>query len=304
MGNPAPQPADRVEDASGPIATDGPVPDLEPTGGAIDLVETDHDDLLGELARAMHAAAEAQHGRINAELERRRVEQVEAIAARASSEVEHLKTGSEADISAIDAWAKAETEKIKLERLRRIDARRERLVNQLERQETIKARAVGAIEAAIDTHRNEIEMFFGRMDREADPAAIALVASTVPPFPPLAEIAEEAERGAASEFANLDKEAGLATAADDLGLETAISESRLMAVMDPNASRGAGGDAAQPWESEPRAVIVAAGSGVADETDPSAGGRATLLRTTASIRPMADRQDPGSGEEGTAELLG
>src|SRR6266540_5865075 len=104
---------------------------LEPTHDSEPIeaqsAEPEHDDLLGELARAMHTAATSQYERMNAELERRRGEQVEAINARAGSEAENVKSGSAADIETIDAWAKAETEKIKLERLRRIDARREQL---------------------------------------------------------------------------------------------------------------------------------------------------------------------------------
>jgi hypothetical protein len=141
---------------------------------------------------------------MNAELERRRAEQVETIGARADAEVEGLKSASEADIGSVDAWAKAETEKIKLERLRRIDARRERLADQLDRHETIKEREILAIQVAIDTHRDEVDRFFGRMERETDPAAIARVASTLPDFPALAEVAEQARRDAAAEFASLE----------------------------------------------------------------------------------------------------
>ncbi|MDO8484076.1 MAG: hypothetical protein Q7S35_03945 [Candidatus Limnocylindrales bacterium] len=315
MADQASQPTDLAEDANGAFATteliepaaeastpaaDVPASTVEPIRGPVDGVEADHDDLLGELARAMHAAAASQYERINAELERRRAEQVESIAARASSEVQDLKAGLEADIRAIDAWAKAETEKIKHNRLGRIDARREQLANRLERQETIKSREVFAIEVAIDAHRNEVDSFFGRMEREADPAAIAQVASTMPQFPPLAKIAEEARQGAAAEFASLDEQAGPAPVADDLEGEGSVSESRLMAVMDPGASRGDDGEAARPWESEPYAVSVAAGPSVTDETnevEPPTRVGSTLLRTVRSIRPMAGRHESETGED-------
>lgn len=282
-----------------------------------------NDNLLGELARAMHAAATSQYERMNADLERRRTEQVAAIAARASSEAESLKASSEQDIAAIDAWAKAETEKIKHERLRRIDTRREQLAAELERQETIRQREIFAIEVAIDAHRGEIDQFFGRMERETDPTAIARVAASLPPFPSLTDIADEARRGASVEFASLDAEVGtnpapeLEAAApgeapaapepvaassdgatdglDESMADGTVSESRLMAVMDPEATQGGNTESTEPWEA-PHAVSVAAGSsGPEAPAQPEPHGRvgATLLRTVRAIRPMAgsDKDD-------------
>jgi hypothetical protein len=280
----------------------------EPAQAATDAVGPRNDNLLGELARAMHAAATSQYEQMNAELERRRTEQVEAIAARTASEAEDLKSNNEADIGAIDAWAKAEAEKIKRERLRRIDARREQLAGELDRQETIKQREVFAIEVAIDSHRTEIDQFFGRMERETDPTAIARVAGSLPPFPSLDEIAEAARRAAAGEFAAIDADAGATPAPEptiaatpaETPSDADVTESRLMAVMDPESSRGGGPAGAPPWEA-PYAVSVAAGSGAAGATDaaeaaqPEAHGRvgSTLLRTVRAIRPMAasDKDD-------------
>jgi hypothetical protein len=277
-----------------------------------------NDDLMGELARAMHTAATSQYERMNADLERRRAEQVEAIAARAATETENLKAGVDQDIAAIDAWAKAETEKVKQERLRRIDARREQLASQLERQDTIRQREIFAIEVAIDAHRGEIDQFFGRMERESDPTAIARVASSLPPFPVLDEIADEARRGALAEFELLEREAGrdaapertvtASTASNDTASSTSVipdevapegtvSASRLMAVMDPGATSGGNPNDTPPWE-PPYAVSVAAGSGsseAAAEPEPHGRVGSTLLRTVRAIRPMA-----GSDKDDTA----
>ena len=207
MADLASQPTDIADGTTDTIAADQPAPSpiaesVAPSEGTA----PGNDDLLGELARAMHAAATSQYERMNAELERLRTQQVEAIAARAATDAEHLKTSTERDIGAIDAWAKTETEKIKQERLRRIDARREALASQLERQDTIRQREIFAIEVAIDAHRGEIDQFFGRMERESDPTEIARVASSLPPFPSLAEIADEARRGATAEFEQLDRD--------------------------------------------------------------------------------------------------
>lgn len=356
MADQASYPADVADETGDTVATAEP---LDHATDANDPIEaaTDAGDgnLLGELARAMHAAATSQYQRLNTDLERKRAEQVEAISERASAETETLKADSETDIGSIELWAKAEIEKIKLERLRRIDARREQLAAQLDRQETIKQREVFAIEVAIDAHRNEVDLFFGRMERESDPSAIARVASTMPPFPSLNDVAKQARRGAAAEFASVDSQAAAstpeaiasrkaqtkattdpadigdaetrtaataaeestetsaphATASDNAsGSETAtqpedesmheleaaatVSESRLMAVMDPSASRGET-EPSRSWEA-PYAVSVAAGTGPAEEEPAPVSVGSTLLRTVRSIRPMAGRHDKDSGE--------
>lgn len=290
----------------------------QPTDLANESADTNvqNGGLLGELARAMHAAASSQYERMNTELERRRTEQVEAIAARASTEAENLKAGVDEDISAIDAWAKAETEKIKLEKLRRIDARREQLASELERQETIRQREVFAIEVAIDAHRSEVDQFFGRMERESDPTAIARVAASMPPFPSLVEIAADARRSALAEFEHLEPGADtlpppetsepsdtvaesvvepVASQPEDSASDATVSQSRLMAVMDPDATRGSDADQAPAWEA-PYAVSVAAGSsatGEPAEAQPQGRMGSTLLRTVRAIRPMAstDKDD-------------
>lgn len=345
----------------------------EPSNGVLASVDkadpagaVQNDDLLGELARAMHQAATSQYERLNDDLAQRRAQQVEAISAHADAEIENLKAASEADVNAIDSWARAETEKIKLERLRRIDDRREQLAGQLDRQETIKQRQVFAIEVAIDAHRNEVDLFFGRMERETDPAAIARIASTMPAFPSLADIADEAGRSAAGEFASLDRSAEPIAEADapalsvdapalsvadetptavavepmteestpsgstngvidvtasDATIEPApeapaedmperaaallesdpgasVSESRLMAVMDPAASAGTG-ENRHPWEA-PHAISVAAGSGEPEaDSAPELSSRvgSTLLRTVRAIRPMSGERHERDGED-------
>lgn len=268
--------------------------------------------LLSELARAMHEAATAQYERQNAELERRRSEQVEAIARRADADVEELNAMSEAEIASIDAWAKTKTEKIKQERLRRIAGRRDRLATQLDHRAAIREREVVAIEAAIDAHRHEVDQFFGRMERETDPAAIARVAATMPAFPALGEIAEAARAKAAAEFATLEAAAateGLPTSVETVATiegdaDATVTESRLMAVMDPDATR-LDAVAERPWDA-PYAVSVAAGQAPAsaEPSDAPVAVRApaaehgsrvgsTLLRTVRAIRPASGERHEG-----------
>jgi hypothetical protein len=329
MADPASNPTDPADETLDAVATD-------PITAALDGGDG---NLLGELARAMHAAATSQYERLNIELERRRAEQVEAIAQRANAESETLKADSETDIGSIDAWAKTETEKIKLERLRRIDGRREELAAQLVRQETIKEREVFAIEVAIDAHRNEVDLFFGRMERETDPSAIATIASTMPPFPSLEDVAVQARRSAAAEFATIDgvveeptprvdatpgtaettgstakaeshesADATTAHATAETGTESATETELEAAAVVVSESRlkavmdpKASRDEGTTTQpwEAPFAVSVAAGSGPAEEEPPPVSVGSTLLRTVRSIRPMAGRHDKDSGDSGS-----
>jgi len=292
MADQASQPTDSVAGENGTFAASADAEPHEPVPNDA-VPQPVHDDLLGELARAMHLAATSQYERMNAELERLRTDQVDEIGTRASGEVEQLKAGSETDISAIDAWAKAETEKIKLERLRRIDARRERLAAQLERQGSIKEREIVAIQVAIDAHRGEVDRFFSRMERETDPAAIARVASTLPGFPPLDQIAEAARRDAAAELPSPDAEIGPAsttpteTATDDAASAQAATTPPA-ATTEPAATEAAAETAAAS-DAPPAAVPAPEPRAVAIEADSDA--RISESRLMAVMSPDSDQVD-------------
>ena len=254
-----------------------------------DMAASDEGDgnLLSELARAMHAAATSQSQRLNADLERRRTEQVESIAERAKTATENLKADSEGDIGAIDAWAKAETEKIKLERLRRIDARREQLSAELGREETIKEREVFAIEVAIDAHRNEMELFFGRLERETDPTSIARVASTMPQFPSLGDIAGQARRSAAAEFATIEGQATPTTPSPETIEATAPAEETKATSVHATEAITA--------EAEGTAIEAAAAEGstadVTSDGEVESAAAVSATRLKAVMDPAASRGD-------------
>ena len=163
--------------------------------------EPEPHDLLGELSKAMHAAAESQHVRIAEELQRHRATQVKAIKARATSESAELKKVSQQEAGEIDAWAAAATQLIATERAQKIDAQRETLEAELLRQEVIAERKVLAVEAAVLAHQTELDTFFSQLQRETDPVEIARLASSLPSFPSLSEAANAAMRQAAAEYA-------------------------------------------------------------------------------------------------------
>ena len=238
--------------------------------------EPEPDDLLRELSRelsrAMHRAALAQRKRMVAEVARLRSTQAEVIKARTAAEAEQLKTESDEDIREIDTWAQTATELIAAERVRRIDARRERLQAQLARQDVIAERELMAVDVTLEDHEAALEAFFGRLESETDPASIAGLASAMPSLPSLSDAADAARRHAISEFAPID-ETTIETPGDDaIDATTDVSPSRLMAVMDPDASRVAPTATATPWP-EPMAIAVTAGS-------------QPLLRSMRASRPL------------------
>ncbi len=258
--------------------------------------EPEPDDLLRELSRAMLRAALAQHRRMIDEVGRLRSTQAEAIKVRTAGEAEQLKRDSEADIREIDVWAQTATELIAAERVRRIDARRERLQAQLARQDVISQRELMAVDVALEDHEAALEAFFTRLESETDPAAIARLASAVPSLPSLSDAAEAARRHAVSEFAPIDEVPDeLAEDAGSADEAAEVSQSRLMAVMDPHAAHGPPALVAAPWP-EPRATAVPAGAGLAtartdeagesDQHGPVAAGSPMLLRSIPTIRPM------------------
>ena len=243
------------------------------------------DDLLQELARAMHKAALARHRRMIADVAQLRSSQSEAIKARASGETDQLRLASESDIQQIDAWAQTATELIAAERVRRIDARRERLQAELARQGIIAERELMAVDVTLEDHEVALEAFFKRLETETDPTSIASLASAVPPLPSLSEVAEAARRHAMDEFAPIDDALVDPTVIEATATAAAVSPSPGVAVMDPDATRGVPTLAATGWP-DPGAVAVPAGSG-------------TLLRTMPSARPL-DRllgRNRGSGED-------
>ena len=275
---------------------------VEPAPGEatdIGAAEAEPDDLIGELARAMHVAAGSQRLRIAEELDRQRAAEIGALKARAGSEAKALKKTSEQDIGEIETWAQTATELIAAERVRRIDARRARLQAELVRHDGIVELEVKAVEAAVEAHKVELDTFFSQLEGEADPAGIARLASSMPSHPSLSDAADVARRQATAESGVPDvpaDHADLTDATTDFTTDGAVevSASRLMAVMAPAASDGSVVDAARPWEAVPSAVAVPAGVGAATadangSTEPMSevsDGARPLLHAIPSTRPM------------------
>jgi hypothetical protein len=145
----------------------------------------DDNAFLAELARAMQATAAVEQARNAEGTEQRRQTHVDAIRAREALEAEELRELAKDDVKGIDAWSDGEIKRIKLERERRIAARRDQLQIRLEEHRNVVSREVEAVEAAIASYKAEIEIYFRGLESETDPVVIAKHAGTRPPFPVL-----------------------------------------------------------------------------------------------------------------------
>jgi hypothetical protein len=150
---------------------------------------------LAELAKAMQSTAAAEQARSAEETEQRRQSHIDAIRAREAIEAEELRELAKEDVKGIDAWSDGEIKRIKLERERRIAARREQLQIRLEEHRTVVGREVEAVEASVGAYRADIAEYFRRLESETDPVAIAKYAGSRPPFPDLEQIGPDEVAG-------------------------------------------------------------------------------------------------------------
>jgi len=160
---------------------------------------------LAELAKAMQSTAAAEQARSAEETEQRRQSHIDAIRAREAIEAEELRELAKDDVKGIDAWSDGEIKRIKLERERRIAARREQLQIRLEEHRTVVGREVEAVEASVGAYRADIAEYFRRLESETDPVAIARFAGSRPPFPDLAQIGSEGPVGSTETRAVVDE---------------------------------------------------------------------------------------------------
>jgi hypothetical protein len=190
-------PTGQVADSTGSasFSTNG----TEPGGFGGDGAEGDGGQFLAELAKAMQTTAAAEQTRNAEETEQRRQSHIDAIRAREAIEAEELRELAKEDVKGIDAWSDGEIKRIKLERERRIAARREQLQIRLEEHRTVVGREVEAVEASIGAYRADIAEYFRRLESETDPVAIARYAGTRPPFPNLDQIRPDGTPGVTTE---------------------------------------------------------------------------------------------------------
>lgn len=265
---------------------------------------SDADDgsaFLADLARAMQTTAAAEQARNVEGTEQRRQSHIDAIRAREALEAEELRELAKEDVHGIDAWSDGEIKRIKLERERRIAARREQLQIRLEEHRTVVGREVENVESAVAAYRSEIDLYFQRLGSETDPVAIARHAGTRPAFPVLELIGPD-DVPATTEFRHIPSAAPVAAEAVAVAEVPAPSETSpepasaetgdatadasegpgLIGVMDPAASGESSGD---QWESA--AVADDAPVVADDDAEPVRVGAEAAAESDESPEPVA-----------------
>jgi hypothetical protein len=144
---------------------------------------------LADLARAMHAAAEAERQEI---LERFQAEAktfIETIHERSATESAELRASADEDIAGIREWSKAEIARIREVTDQRISDRKSELERASEAQAGRIERQIEHIHGAVGAFEDEMARFFEALLAEEDPSRFADLASNLPEPPSLEAVA-------------------------------------------------------------------------------------------------------------------
>ena len=300
-----------VEAQSASFSKNGSDPG-DPSATAYDASAQSDDGatFLADLAKAMQSTAAAEQTR-NAEItEQKRQAHIDAIRAREALEAEQLRELAKEDVKGIDAWSDGEIKRVKLERERRIAARREQLQIRLEEHRTVVGREVDAVESAVASYRAEIDEYFRRLEGETDPVAIARHAGSRPGFPDLEHIgpdeapqvstyAATATETVAADAAPADAPVASSDAPVDDHDHDGPANGSMVGVMDPGAQSETPAD---PWVGAPAAEaepVADAEPVVQAEADAHPAAEAEPV-AQADAEPVAEAQ-PVAEAVGVAE---
>ncbi len=222
-------------------------------------VATPASTLLGEIARAMQAAAGRERERIDASMGVEETVQVEKIHARAGAEVAALRKGADDDVELVNGWCVEETRRIREEADRRIADRRSRLEQSITQHGSLIEAEVQSVHIAVGDYRDTLAVFFGRLADEPDPSAIARLAGTLPEPPDLDATRADARSRA---MQALEAEAAVEPPAPDGHADGGSPTHEPVPVMDPSADatpawRGAGPSTSRAYEAAAVAQPVA-----------------------------------------------
>jgi hypothetical protein len=277
---------------SAPFSTNG----TDPAGfGAGSDGVADGGQFLAELAKAMQTTAAAEQARNAEETEQRRQSHIDAIRAREAIEAEELRELAKDDVKGIDAWSDGEIKRIKLERERRIAARREQLQIRLEDHRTVVGREVEAVEASVGAYRADIAEYFRRLESETDPVAIARYAGTRPPFPDLTAVGPGDVAGTTDYKAPASDAPTVAPVETVEAAAVEVNEP-VEAVAEVEAPVETHDDAPAPEEETPL-VGVMGGEGDGGSPEQSwEGGEAVAAEQSEEVVPAALQEEPVAAE--------
>ena len=144
--------------------------------------------LLADLTAVMRATAETSR---QATLDQCRVDSaahVERLRALAKDGGEGIRKATEDDVATIEQESKARVERVRAEAEQRIERRRELLEQELLDYKAAVDREISRVQDKVAAFEAEVSGFFEKMLEDADPTAVASMASQAPVPPPLAEL--------------------------------------------------------------------------------------------------------------------
>ncbi len=216
----AAEPSPEVEAVS-PDVAETPRPGGEPAASearpASAAPETgpDDDPFLRRLVDAMRGVADESRSRTLEELKATLAERSRQLASGAEEGAADLRRRSELDIKGIGDWATVETERIRAEAERKVEARRHQLEQQLAEHRDTTERQLSAMNERLTQHERALAEFFAHLSEIHDPAAFVAAAKRIPPAPSFD--AADPSRGASQpEAANT-----LSSRLAELGIEKA-----------------------------------------------------------------------------------
>lgn len=232
---------------SGDVASEASAPDVVVTpwpshdNGPAPLMSPAHpiSPFLGELARAMLAAADRERERIHADLVEEAAEQGNKVQVRATAETEEIERQARDDLDRIHDWAEAEIERIHQEEASRLDDRRKQLDDHLAQHAALIDAENARVESAVEEYRAQLDDFLGRLAMEPSPVEIARLAGTLPDSPNFEEIRASARAEAVAGLVDADVHAEVDPAAAATFSPPQAEDSYgadLVGVMAPSAS--------------------------------------------------------------------
>ncbi len=267
--------------------------------------ESPESTFLSELARAMLATAASERLRMDTEIEQRRAAHVEEIRTRQTSEADRMRELAAEELTAIDAWAKGERDRIRHERDKRAAALDEDLATSLADHTKQIDAEIERVEDAVATYRSDVDAFFADLESETDVVVLARRATTRPAFPDLNLV-----------VAPTSESAPAADPAPTMGADAAPTDGAApIGVMDPAAT----GDATESWIAEPEPVATAERtpdefaeeadieSTLIDDDAPqpvAAGvesGRKSLFQSVQVVHPTSWLRRNGNGDESASD---
>ncbi len=179
---------------------------------------------LGELVRAMLAAAQEARAAAIEQAHADAKSHVEAIHARSADQAEALKRSADEDNAGTRDWSKAEMARIREETERRIAERKEELAADLERHAARIEAEIDQVQQRVAAFEQEMERFFASLSEATDPTHLAMLAEQMPDPPQFDAKRSDADHAEAEHATDVEPTAASAPGPETSGGAEAAAE--------------------------------------------------------------------------------